>query len=126
MEKQCKYILETVDCLLTQYAQLFTESQLYTLNRISVYAIELIVKLSFEHKIDDEKWHRELIEAVTPILGYAQMLSEGWVGELPVGASNSAEYIMQQATVMRDYLIAPNLENLSELMLAGETSALVS
>lgn len=126
LETSCKHILETVYQLTSQFTEVFTDSQLHALNCISVYTMELIMMLSFGDDDDEEACDRNLRESVTPILGYAQMLSEGWLGDLPAKTRKSINMIMAQTTAMRDYLIAPDPRKTTTLILTDETKVLAS
>ena len=106
LERESSTILEIVGQLVNHQLQELTESQQYAINRIYLYTQELF-EILHNHSLKDAKIHRQAIDLVTPILGYAQMLAEGWMGIMTGSLHAPLTQVAEHATRMRQELLRP-------------------
>lgn len=92
-------------------------SQQDVVNRINRYCTQLTITAQFVATDEDQQiaQRHELINILTPIMGYVEMLADGWIGKLNPDQEQHIDLIQHAVDHMRQSILAFRYQhNLSE------------
>lgn len=89
----------------TSYLSLAQRQAIELINRYSTQLAGVARKPSV-HSDDFESTRHELINLLTPIVGYIEMLSDGWIGALSVDQTERLNIIHETVYALQDVILA--------------------
>ncbi len=91
------------------YLSLSQRQAIELINRYSTH-LAIFARQSHTNQQQLDKIRHELINILTPIVGYVEMLADGWIGTLNPDQSDHVDIIQQSVNMLRNVVLLNNVQ----------------